>query len=167
MSAISASLTLIRKPPRRSFKKSEFISVIKSDQNCFWFAKALPAASTLLSVKLTKLILDIVCSSADLVLKNIIVPILPVTQSVNLPVSVSPWKFLLRPDFIRCNIFSIALRYGLPYAASSLFKFASLNISSALDCHCSKALARLVVLRPSSISVVTVPAGQPSLGPAY
>ena len=105
---MSASLTFIRKPALRSFKKSEFINFIKSDQYCFWFAKALAAASGLLSLKFIKFIDDIVCSNADLVLKNMIVPILPVNQSVNLPVIVSPAKLRFLPVFIRWSIFSNA-----------------------------------------------------------
>ena len=167
ISAISASLTFSLTPLRLSNKNGELNSLIKSFQYCGWLANACPAFKTLLSVKLIKLIADIVWSTADLVLKNIIAPTELVNQSVNLPVIVSVPKDLFLPVSIRFNMFSNATLYGLPKAASSLFKFGSENIWSTFCCQTSKYLALLVVFNPLIKSVSIVPATQPSSGAAY
>ena len=81
---------------------SELNIVTKSFANCFTFNKAAPAATGLLSVQLTKLTIDNVCSTADLMLKNIIAPTELLTQFVKLFTNLlCPPKFLLVPFSIR------------------------------------------------------------------
>ena len=71
---------------------------------------------------------------ADLLLKNIIVPIELLTHWVHLLVIASPpWFALLLPDFIAEIAFSIASLDASPYNASTLFKFFSLNIISTFS----------------------------------
>ena len=121
----------------------------------------------MLSLQLTKLIEDIVCNTADLVLKNIIAPTELFNQSVTLPASESLVNGLFLPVFILVRIFSKAFTYGFPNAASSLFMFSSENIRSTLVCHCSKYFFLFIELTLSNKSVVILPASHPSLGAEY
>ena len=75
--AISASVTFISNPSLLCFNIGEFIMYIKSLENCFTLPIAKAAEIGLFSLMFRKLVVDIVCSTADLVLKFIIVPIPP------------------------------------------------------------------------------------------
>ena len=98
--AISSALTSFFKPDLLCFKKSELNIIEKSLQNCFWFAKAFAACIGLLSCQFIKFTIDKVCSNADLVLKNIIVPTESLTQFIKRLVSLFAPDGLLRPVFI-------------------------------------------------------------------
>ena len=96
-SVSSLAFTSIFKPALLCCKKVELNIIEKSDQNCFWFAKALAAAKGLFSFQLIKLTVDRVWRTADLELKNIVVPIDPFIKFINLLTNLLLPKLLLVP----------------------------------------------------------------------